>query len=69
MTPTVSGIVLIAIGAIAMFGAVFNWWIITRSRRLFNMLLGDRAARVIYFVIGAFLFIRGIGLLIGRNWL
>jgi hypothetical protein len=35
-----------------MLGAVFDWWIITRSRRLFNMLLGDRAARAIYFVVG-----------------
>jgi len=69
MNPPVSGIILILIGALAMLGAVFNWWIITRSRRLFNMLLGDTAARVIYFVVGAFLFIRGIGLLIGKNWL
>ena len=69
MTPTVSGIVLIVIGGLAMLGAVFNWWIVTRSRRLFNMLLGDMAARVIYFVIGVFLFIRGVGLLIGKNWL
>jgi len=69
MNPPVSGIILILIGALAMLGVVFNWWIITRSRRLFNMLLGDTAARVIYFVVGAFLFIRGSGLLIGKNWL
>ena len=69
MTPATSGIVLIVIGAIAMLGAVFNWWIITRSRRLLNMLLGDKAARVIYFVIGALLFIRGIGQLLGKNWI
>jgi uncharacterized membrane protein len=69
MTPTISEVVLIVIGVIAMLGAVFNWWIITRARRLFNMLLGDTAARVIYFVVGVFLFIRGVGLLIGKNWL
>ncbi len=60
---------LIVIGAIAMLGAVFNWWIITRSRRLFNMLLGDKAARVIYFIVGALLFLRGIGQLLGKNWI
>ncbi len=69
MTPLTSGVVLIVIGAVAMLGAVFNWWIITRSRRLFNMLLGDRTARIIYFVVGALLFLRGIGLLIGKNWI
>lgn len=69
MSTSASGIILIAIGLLAMLGAVFNWWIVTRSRRLFNMLLGDTAARVIYFIVGVFLFIRGIGLLIGRNWL
>lgn len=69
MSPTASGILLIVIGVVAMLGAALNWWIITRSRRLFNMLLGDTAARVIYFVIGFFLFIRGIGLLLGKNWL
>jgi len=68
MTPPVSGIILILIGVLAMLGAVFNWWIITRSRRLFNLLLGDTAARVIYFAAGVFLFIRGAGLLIGKNW-
>lgn len=60
---------MIAVGVLAMLGAVFNWWIITRSRRLFNMLLGETAARVIYFAVGVFLFMRGIGLLIGKNWL
>jgi uncharacterized membrane protein len=69
MTPTISEVVLIVIGVIAMLGAVFNWWIITRSRRLFNLLLGHRAARVIYFIVGVFLFIRGVGFLIGKNWL
>lgn len=69
MSSTTSGFVLLAIGVVAMLGAAFNWWIITRSRRLFNMLLADTAARVIYFVVGVFLFIRGIGLLIGKNWL
>ena len=69
MSVSIPGIVFIAIGVLAMLGAVFNWLIITRSRRLFNMLLGDIAARVIYFVVGALLFLRGIGLLIGKNWI
>jgi hypothetical protein len=69
MSPTTSGIALIGIGAIAMLGAGFNWWIVTRPRRLFNMLFGETAARLIYFVIGSLLFIRGIGQLIGKNWI
>lgn len=69
MPSTTSGILLIVIGLVAMLGAVFNWWIVTRSRRLFNMLLGDTAARVIYFIVGVLLFIRGVGLLIEKNWL
>jgi hypothetical protein len=69
MNPTASGFLLIGIGAVVMLGAAFNWWIVSRPRRLFNMLLGDTMAPVIYFVIGIFLFIRGMGLLLGKNWL
>jgi hypothetical protein len=69
MSATTSGIVLIAIGAVAMLGAVFNWWIVTRPTRLFNMLFGETVARVIYFVLGSLLFIRGVGQLIGKNWI
>ncbi len=68
MTPTVSGIILIVIGVLAMVGAALNWSFVSRSGKLLNRLLGDMTARVIYFLIGALMFIRGIGLLIGANW-
>jgi hypothetical protein len=33
------------------------------------MILGDKIARVIYFAVGTFVFIKGIELLIGAHWL
>jgi uncharacterized membrane protein YuzA (DUF378 family) len=69
MSSTVSGFVLVAIGILAMLGAALNWRIISRSRKLFNMLFGDTVARVIYFIVGVWLFIMGVGRLIGANWL
>ena len=68
MSSNVTGILLIAVGVLLMLGAAFNWRIVTRSRRLFNRLFGDTLARVIYFVAGIFIFIMGIGRLIGVNW-
>jgi hypothetical protein len=59
---------MIAIGVLVMLGAALNWRFVTRPRKLFNLLLGDTAARVIYFVAGIFLFIMGIEVLIGANW-
>ena len=63
------GILLILVGALAMVGSALNWRIVTRSGKLVNRLLGNAAARVIYFVVGVGLFILGIGQLIGANWI
>ena len=63
------GIFLILSGLLAMVGSALNWRIVTRSGKLINRLLGNGAARVIYFVVGVGLFILGIGQLIGANWI
>ena len=52
-----------------MLGAALNWSIVTRSGKLFNRVFGDTTARVIYFVVGVFLFIKGIEFMIGAHWL
>lgn len=52
-----------------MLGSALNWRIVTHSGKLFNRLLGDRIARVIYFGVGIFVFVKGIELLIGAHWL
>jgi len=69
MDSTIPGLILIASGALAMLGAALNWSIVTRSGKLFNRVFGDTVARVIYFVVGVFLFIKGIELMIGAHWL
>ena len=68
MNATVSGYVLIAIGVLSMLGSALNWSVITRPNRLFNRLLGQTVARVIYFVVGVALFITGLQRLIGTHW-
>ena len=62
------GLILILVGILAMLGAALHWRIITRPGKLFNLLLGDTVARVVYFGVGVFLFIKGIGFLIGADW-
>ena len=69
MSPTVSGYILSAIGVLAMLGAALNWRLVTRSGKLLNRLLGDTIARIIYFGVGVVLFVKGIELAIGANWL
>jgi uncharacterized membrane protein YidH (DUF202 family) len=69
MSSTVAGLILIVAGILAMLGSALNWRIVTHSGKLFNMLLGDKVARVIYFGVGVFIFIKGIELAIGANWL
>lgn len=69
MTPIISGSVLIATGILAMFGSALNWWVVTRPGKLINRVLGDTTARVIYFGIGIFTFVKGIELAIGARWL
>jgi hypothetical protein len=68
MDSTIAGSILIAVGALAMLGAVLNWRIVTRSGKLLNMMLGDTVARVLYFGVGIFMFIKGIEIMIGADW-
>jgi len=51
-----------------MLGSALNWRFVTRSGKLFNMVFGDTVARIIYFGVGIFLFVKGIEFLIGANW-
>ena len=69
MSSTGSGIVLILLGLLTILGAALNWWIIMRSSRLFNRLVGERVARAIYIAIGFVLLVIGIGRLAGLSWL
>ena len=68
MNSSVVGILLIVVGVLMMLGAALNWRIVTRGRKLFNRMFGDTVARIIYFMAGIFIFIMGIGRLIGVNW-
>ena len=67
-SPTVTGLVFLAIGILIMVGAALNWGLVSRPGKLLNRLFGDTIARVIYFGAGIFLFIVGVGRLIGANW-
>ena len=69
MSITTTGFVLAVFGALAMLGSALNWRIVTHSGKLFNRLLGDRIVRILYFGVGLFVFIKGIELAIGANWL
>lgn len=60
---------MVVCGVFAMLGAALNWRIVTHSGKLFNMILGDRIARVIYFGVGIFVFVKGVEIMIGANWL
>lgn len=64
----IPGMILIVVGVLIMLGAALNWRIVSHPGKLFNMVLGDKAARVIYFGVGVFLFVKGIEILIGANW-
>jgi hypothetical protein len=68
MNSTVTGLLLMAIGVLAMLGSALNWGIVSRSGKLLNMLVGDTIARVIYFVLGIVLFVLGLNQLTGANW-
>jgi hypothetical protein len=68
MDTTIAGLILITVGALGMLGAVLNWRIVTRSGKLLNMMLGDTVARVLYFGVGIFMFIKGIEIMIGADW-
>ncbi|MBL8102952.1 MAG: hypothetical protein JNM02_10510 [Anaerolineales bacterium] len=62
------GFLLIVFGVLTMLGSALNWRFVTRSGKLFNMVFGDTVARIIYFGVGIFLFVKGIEFLIGANW-
>ena len=62
------GFILILFGVLAMLGAALNWRIVTRTGKLLNMIFGDTVARIVYFAVGIFMFIRGVEILIGANW-
>ena len=66
--PTFVGFLFVTIGAVIMLGAALNWGIVSRPGKLVNRIFGDSIARVIYFVAGIFLFVVGVGRLIGANW-
>ena len=66
--PTVTGFIFVAIGALIMAGAALDWGIVSRPGKLLNRIFGDTVARTVYFVAGIFLFVVGIGRLIGANW-
>jgi len=55
-------------GAVSMLGAVLYWHFVMRSGKLLNIALGDTVARVIYFGLGVFLFIKGIEIMIEADW-
>jgi di/tricarboxylate transporter len=63
-----TGLIFVAIGILTMVGAALSWGIVTRPGKLLNRIFGDTVARIIYFVAGIFLFVVGIGRLIGANW-
>ena len=69
MTSVALGLLFVLIGLLAMLGSVLNWRLVTHSGKLLNMLLGDRIARGIYFLLGLFLFVLGMGQLFGMNWI
>lgn len=67
MNPTLTGFIFVEMGLLIMLGAALNWGIVSRPGKLFNRLFGDMVARIIYFVGGIFLFVVGVGRLIGAN--
>ena len=68
MNTTMTGLALIAVGALTMVGAALDWGIVSRPGKLLNRLLGDGEARVVYFIVGSFVFVMGIGKLTGIDW-
>lgn len=69
MSETTAGLIVSVIGVLVMVGSAMNWRVVTHSGKLFNMVFGDRIARVIYFLVGLFLFTLGIGQILGMGWL
>ena len=68
MSATAMGYLMVVLGILVMLGSVLNWRIITRSGKLLNMLLGDNAARVVYFILGIVFVFMGINQLTNLDW-
>lgn len=68
MNPTPTALIFLGMGVLIMVGAALNWGIVSRRGKLLNRLFGDMVARVIYFAAGIFLFVVGVGRLIGADW-
>lgn len=68
MNSTVTGYLMIVLGILVMLGSALNWRIITRSGKMLNMLMGDKIARVVYFLLGIFFLLLGINQLTGLDW-
>jgi hypothetical protein len=69
MNSTLTRLLFVAIGVLIMVGAALDWGIVSRPGKLLNRIFGDTVARILYFAAGIFLFVIGIGRLIGANWL
>ena len=69
MSETTAGLILALVGVFAMVGSAMNWRLVTRPGKLFNMIFGDRIARIIAFLVGLYIFVLGIGQILGLNWL
>jgi uncharacterized membrane protein YuzA (DUF378 family) len=69
MTETVSGILIILLGLLAVIGSALNWRLVTRPGKLLNLLLGDMIARTIYIVIGILLLVLGVDMVFGLHWI
>lgn len=68
MSDTLLGIVLVLSGLLAIISAALNWRIVTHSRKLLNILLGDMIARAIYMAAGFLLMVLGIDRFFGFSW-
>ena len=69
MNTIIPGLILLLVGVLAVLGAALNWRIETRSGKLFNLLFGDMVARAICFLVGVFVFVKGIEIIPGAPWL
>jgi hypothetical protein len=68
MDSTATALIFLGIGVLTMVGAALDWGIVTRPGKLLNQIVGDTVARIVYFAAGIFLFVVGVGRLIGANW-
>lgn len=69
MSATTAGLIVSVIGVLVMVGAALNWRVVTHPGKLLNMIFGDRIARIIAFLVGLYIFVLGIGQILGLNWL